>query len=291
MKNSKYLIVGICFLFFLLAAVFLSKKSTPPPGSLSFANQEDILSQKMWSKLPFAPISDTEQLRSYLAGIAIDGEQLLSSAQKRELIHSLSLLLRAFNMGTYEAYIAFRIPKDSEYEYSSFPMEIAASEWIKLHSKNAKLPSNDELLHWRLTHLEGENRICKKGAWEGICIDSKIIYQTIGRTNYMKEAKPKAGIFASHCSNTDTTDPFDIDVTYNSDGVSTYEPSINFKFSTDTFTQLKAFSYFFVKLSTKRVLPIYIEHTWDEKSKQWIPTRLASGVNEAWRSEVRYISF
>lgn len=292
--KSKYLVFIVCLFCLIGVAIFSSKKSKPLQGTDFYAVEQDQKAQSLWKRLSFTSVANTNLLCRYLLNIPFEGEELISKEQKEKLSYSLSLLTTAYYDGSYQSYMSFRIPQGVEYEYATLPMEAAAKAWMKKHLQNEKLPDNPELLHWRLTHVLGNDRVCNKKSWKGICIDPNEIYGCLGKTNIFDSidevTSPRAGIYISKESVVGEYF-FHTPETFNTDGTTQYYSSLHFKYPDDQKVFLTAKSYFFIKLSNDMILPFYIVHIYHTGINQWVPVAMGSGLNERWRSKVNYISF
>jgi len=233
-----------------------------------------------WAKLPFVPLSNRTALTQYLHGIFIvDGDQL-SSIQHEKLYDSILRLTDAYSVGTLQAYMDFRLPEGAKYDVSERQMTMITADWNKLNSNNTRPPTNDlDLFEWWVGKQSDGGYY--KDFWQGICMDPKVIYNSIG-TNDLDGYPMTAGIIVSNRREMSPFGDFVMRSTFNA-GIIGYTPSFIFKntpfgkVSQDT--NVMTFSiYFFVQPSPPDpILPVDIRYMWDSESTNWVPTDFIMG--------------
>ncbi|MGI6346665.1 MAG: hypothetical protein ACOX2U_05920 [Limisphaerales bacterium] len=298
--NKKYYSLIVVLVGVIAVAISVKYKPTTKP--LPQCDQPLIreATQKGldWEKLPFVSVSDTNKLNEYLRNIQINGDELLSADQREKAYTSFLLLAQAYSVGTYEAYMRFRLPAGAKYEKNDRMWDYWLSEWktddphwLQEHPDSKVVVPKDEDFHHWIVRKSSEGTFFKD-LWKGVCVDPKKIYAELGTTN-LKGNILKAGIYVHSGAEAkkdilETTSFYRdkiVKSTFNAaGGLSFSDPNFLFLSIPNEGTEKNDSSwrslsfYFFVKpISPEPVTPIYAFFFWDKECSQWLPVQLIIG--------------
>ncbi len=298
--NKKYYILTIVLVGIIAAIIFVKYKpaTKPLPQCDQPLIREATQKGLDWEKLPFVSVSDTNKLNEYLRNIQITGDELLSTDQREKAYTSFLLLAQAYSMGTYEAYMRFRLPAGAKYERNETFIDIWLPEWKpddpdwlqEYPDSKVVVPEGEEFHRWVVR--KGSEGAFFKDYWKSVCVDPEKIYAKQGTTNSSGEIV-KAGIYV-HAGGgakktileTTTSDYQKIKKsTFNAGGGIAFclpaflfhcVPQENDVNIDDSWRSLSF--YFFVKAgSSDPVIPVYLFLFWDKEIDEWVPVALLSG--------------
>lgn len=237
-------------------------------------------SMEAWESIGFLPLSNKEVITARLRSTPIRGQALLNSSQQEELYSTILKLVDAFSLGSFQTFMAFRLPVEARYVPNEAQMKIIRTHWHKRHS-GTPAPGELELFRWWVETQSGGDFY--RGFWQGICFSPQEIYAKLGTTNEIG-VSAKAGFYI-----TEELEwaGFGKDAVYSMfhAGLIEYPPSFKFTVASTPAQggvagrkELAAALYFFVKpAAPDPVLPIGIRYVWDRDSDQWLPVDLVVG--------------
>jgi hypothetical protein len=232
-----------------------------------------------WEQLPFVSITNRNDLMLYLRSVPITGERLLTEDQREKLYSTILALVNAFSLGSFQAYMEFRLPPGADYTPNESQMSVIRTHWKKGRGSD---PPNDvfDLFQWWVAKQSGGDYY--KGFWQRICLDAQAIYKTLGTTNY-GGLPAKAGIYVSEEVQWGGFGVEAVHFTFHA-GLKEYPPSFYFcdsPQSGQTPPNRKGLAvelYFFVEPSPPDpVLPIGVRYIWSSKASNWLPIDFVVG--------------
>ncbi len=298
-SKSKYSSILLFLIILIVVAMFIKNRTSQSDPS---AGQPLILDARKkgvdWEKLPFVSVSDTNKLNEYLRNIQITGDELLSTDQREKIYSSFLLLAQAYSVGTYEAYMRFRLPAGAKYEKNDWLWDEWLSgwktddpDWLQEYPDSKVVVPKDEDFHRWIVRKCSEGTFFKD-LWQGVCVNPEKIYAELGTTN-SKGNILKAGIYIHSGAEAkknilETTSSYRdkiVKSTFNAAG------GLSFSYPTFIFSSIpnegteeidsswRSLSfYFFVKpISPEPVIPIYAFFFWDKECSQWLPVQLIVG--------------
>ena len=298
--NKKYYSLIVVLVGIIAVAISVIYKPATKP--LEQCDQPLIRDAKQkgmdWEKLPFVSVSDTNKLNEYLRNIQITGDELLSADQREKAYTSFLLLAQAYSVGTYEAYMRFRLPSGAKYERNETFIDIWMPKWKpddpdwlqEYPDSKVVVPEGEEFHRWVVR--KSSKGTFFKDCWKGVCVDPEKIYAKLGTTNSFGNIA-KAGIYVHAGAGAkktilETTSSYYPEIkksTFNAGGGIAFPvPSFLFHcvpqesdMNTDDSWRSLSF-YFFVKAdSGDPVVPVYLFLFWDKEIGEWVPANLLSG--------------
>jgi hypothetical protein len=278
-KPVKWYVLVI--LFCVPVAYFLSSSIRRTREADQLAKKPHLERQKKsiesWGTLDFHPLSASqEELLAYLKAIPLRGGQLLDGKQHDALFSSILIMFDAFQTGSFESYLKFRLPEGADYTTNTAQFAVIRDNWKQARGGAVKIPVNDhELFKWWVGQQSGGDFY--KGFWQSVCLHPEEIYTKLGVTNEIG-VSAKAGIYISEEIQ---LDGFGSDAVYSTfhAGLTEYPPSFRFTAAvSQAGTKLCASLYFFIRPSVPDpVIPVGVRFMWDRKALIWVPIDLVQG--------------
>lgn len=298
--NKKYYSLIVVLVGIIAVAIsVIYKPATKPLPQCDQPLIRDAKQKGMdWEKLPFVSVSDTNKLNEYLRNIQITGDELLSTDQREKAYTTFLLLAQAYSVGTYDAYMRFRLPAGAKYERNETFIDIWMPKWKpddpdwlqEYPDSKVVVPEGEEFHRW-VVRKSSEGTFFKD-LWQGVCVNPEKIYAELGTTNSSGSIL-KAGIYV-HSGAEAKKDILETTSSYYKKIVnSTFNAGGGIAFSTPSFlfssipnegteeidSSWRSLSfYFFVKpISPEPVVPMYAFFFWDKECSQWLPVELLVG--------------